>query len=37
MWKYFHKEAKEKQRANDTDRGKEMFGPEYEPPNCVIL
>ncbi|ODA83427.1 hypothetical protein RJ55_01941 [Drechmeria coniospora] len=37
MKKYFSKEVKEKQRANDMERGLESFGPGYTPLECVIM
>jgi E3 ubiquitin-protein ligase BAH len=37
MERYFKKEAKEKQRANDIERGKEMFGESYKHTQCRIM
>ncbi|KXH49138.1 hypothetical protein CSAL01_06095 [Colletotrichum salicis] len=37
MRKYFPKEAKEKQRANDIERGIEDYGPEYVHSECSIM
>lgn len=37
MKKYFAKEVKEKQRANDIERGIEDFGPGYTHQECCIM
>ncbi|KAK1584725.1 SPX domain-containing protein [Colletotrichum navitas] len=37
MRKYFPKEAKEKQRANEIERGIEDYGPEYVHSECSIM
>lgn len=37
MRQYFRKETDEKQLANDTERGREIFGDEYRPDRCVIM
>lgn len=37
MRKYFPKDAKEKQRANDIERGIEDFGPKYVHRECAIM
>ncbi|KLU84594.1 RING-14 protein [Magnaporthiopsis poae ATCC 64411] len=34
---YFKKEAKEKQKANDLERGIEMFGENYKPDSCAVM
>ncbi|KAF7549214.1 hypothetical protein G7Z17_g6554 [Cylindrodendrum hubeiense] len=37
MRKYFPKEAKEKQRSNDIERGIEDFGPGYVHRECTVM
>ncbi|POR36879.1 Putative RING finger protein C6B12.07c [Tolypocladium paradoxum] len=37
MKKYFSKEVKEKQRANEIERGIEDYGPGYSHQECVIM
>ncbi|KAI6377153.1 hypothetical protein MCOR25_002650 [Pyricularia grisea] len=37
MGLYFKKETKEKQAANDLERGIEMFGDDYKPSSCVVM
>ncbi|KFH42916.1 putative RING finger proteinc-like protein [Hapsidospora chrysogenum ATCC 11550] len=37
MKKYFRKEVKEKQRANDIERGIEDYGPTYTHKECVVM
>ncbi|OLN87635.1 putative RING finger protein C6B12.07c [Colletotrichum chlorophyti] len=37
MRKYFPKESKEKQRANEIERGIEDYGPEYVHSECSIM
>lgn len=37
MKKYFSKEVKEKQRANEIERGIEDYGPEYTHQECVVM
>ncbi|KAK6213016.1 ring-14 protein [Colletotrichum tabaci] len=37
MRKYFPKEAKEKQRANEIERGIEDYGPEYVHSECSVM
>ncbi|KAF4121580.1 SPX domain [Geosmithia morbida] len=37
MRKYFAKEVKEKERANDIERGIEDFGPGYTPKECIVM
>ncbi|GKT72272.1 RING-14 protein [Colletotrichum tofieldiae] len=37
MRKYFPKEAKEKQRANELERGIEDYGPEYVHSECSVM
>jgi E3 ubiquitin-protein ligase BAH len=37
MRKYFMKEVKEKQRANEIERGVEEFGPNYTRPECNVM
>ncbi|KAL7784123.1 SPX domain-containing protein [Trichoderma ceciliae] len=37
MRKYFIKEVKEKQRANEIERGIEEFGPSYTRPECNVM
>ncbi|CAK7201895.1 hypothetical protein SEUCBS139899_004610 [Sporothrix eucalyptigena] len=34
---YFRQEAKEKQKANEIERGIELFGEGYKPSNCVLM
>lgn len=35
--KYFAKEAKAKQRADDIERGIEDYGPDYKHSECAIM
>lgn len=35
--KYFPKEVKEKIRANELERGKEIFGPDYTDRPCSVM
>jgi E3 ubiquitin-protein ligase BAH len=35
--KYFPKEVKEKQRANEIERGIEDYGPGYVHRECAIM
>lgn len=35
--KYFSKESKEKQKADDIERGIEDFGPDYRHNECMIM
>ena len=35
--KYFAKEVKEKQRANETERGIEDYGPGYTHQECTVM
>ena len=35
--KYFSKEAKEKQKADDIERGIEDYGPDYKHNECTIM
>ncbi len=35
--RYFPKEAKEKQRANEIERGIEIFGPSYKHTTCLLM
>jgi len=37
MRKYFPKEAREKQRSNDMERGLEDYGPNYKPVECLVM
>ncbi|OAQ79109.1 RING-14 protein [Purpureocillium lilacinum] len=37
MKKYFSKEVKEKQRANEIERGIEDYGPGYTHQECVVM
>ncbi|SPO01305.1 uncharacterized protein DNG_03981 [Cephalotrichum gorgonifer] len=37
MKKYFPKESKEKQKANDLERGTEIYGPGYENTECSVM
>ncbi|GKT39923.1 uncharacterized protein ColSpa_00104 [Colletotrichum spaethianum] len=37
MRKYFPKESKEKQRANEIERGIEDYGPEYVHSECSVM
>lgn len=37
MKKHFPEEVKEKQRANDIERGIEDYGPGYKHQECVIM
>ncbi|WYZ43017.1 hypothetical protein EsH8_VI_000716 [Colletotrichum jinshuiense] len=37
MRKYFPKESKEKQRANEIERGIEDYGPEYVHSECLVM
>lgn len=37
MKKYFSKEVKEKQRANEIERGIEDYGPGYVHQECTIM
>ncbi|KAK5995806.1 putative RING finger protein C6B12.07c [Cladobotryum mycophilum] len=37
MKKYFPREVKEKQRANEIESGIEEFGPGYTQPKCIIM
>ncbi len=34
---YFRREAKEKQQANELERGVELFGQGYKPSTCVLM
>lgn len=34
---YFPKEVKEKVRANERERNKEIFGPDYSDSLCSIM
>lgn len=34
---YFKKETKEKQKANELERGIEMFGENYKPDSCIVM
>lgn len=35
--KYFPREVKEKQRANDIERGIEDYGPNYKHQECIVM
>lgn len=35
--RYFRQEAKEKQQANEMERGVELFGESYKPTSCVLM
>lgn len=35
--KYFPEEVKEKQRANEIERGIEDYGPNYKHQECIIM
>lgn len=37
MKKYFPRESKEKQKANDMERGIELYGPNYQHAECTIM
>lgn len=37
MKKYFPKEVKEKQRANEIERGIEDYGPGYVHQECTVM
>lgn len=37
MKKYFAEEVREKQRANDIERGIEDYGPSYTHKECVVM
>lgn len=37
MRKYFAKEVKEKQRANEIERGIEDYGPGYTHQDCTMM
>ena len=37
MKKYFPKETKEKQKANDLERGIELYGPGYQNADCCVM
>lgn len=34
---YFRKETDEKQRSNEIERGKELFGEEYRHSSCTVM
>lgn len=34
---YFPKEVKEKQRANEIERGVEDYGPSYKHQECTLM
>lgn len=34
---YFRAEAKEKQKANEIERGQELFGEDYKPTSCILM
>lgn len=34
---YFRKETDEKQRANEIERGVEIFGEQYKYSSCVVM
>ncbi|KAL1899197.1 hypothetical protein Sste5346_003119 [Sporothrix stenoceras] len=34
---YFRQEVKEKQKANEIERGQELFGEEYKPSSCILM
>lgn len=35
--RWFRKETKEKQKANEIERGKELFGEGYEHTSCSVM
>ncbi|CAK7222251.1 hypothetical protein SBRCBS47491_004802 [Sporothrix bragantina] len=35
--RYFRAEAKEKQKANEMERGQELFGENYKPTSCILM
>lgn len=37
MRQYFRKETEEKQRANEIERGMEIFGDQYKHSSCVLM
>ncbi|PSR85509.1 SPX domain-domain-containing protein [Coniella lustricola] len=37
MKQYFRKETEEKQRANEIERGMEIFGDQYKHSSCVLM
>jgi E3 ubiquitin-protein ligase BAH len=37
MERYFPKETREKQKANEVERGKELFGDDYEYNRCSVM
>lgn len=37
MRRYFPNEVKEKQRANDIERGIEDYGPAYTHKECIVM
>lgn len=37
MRTYFPREAREKQKSNELERGIELFGPDYKPEKCAIM
>jgi E3 ubiquitin-protein ligase BAH len=37
MRTYFAKEVREKQRANEIERGIEDYGPGYTPHDCIVM
>ncbi|ERT02721.1 ring-14 protein [Sporothrix schenckii 1099-18] len=34
---YFRQEVKEKQQANEIERGQELFGEGYKPTSCILM
>jgi hypothetical protein len=34
---YFRKETDEKQRSNEIERGRELFGDEYRHSSCTVM
>lgn len=34
---YFRKETDEKQKANEIERGRELFGDQYRHSSCTIM
>lgn len=37
MKRYFPKETKEKLKANDLERGIELYGPSYQNSDCCVM
>jgi hypothetical protein len=37
MERWFRKETNEKQKSDDLDNSRMLFGPDYEPPKCSVM